>query len=94
MASNKFLTGTLVLAGDITLDRGEMIPGVLIKMEREDLSAAPTLPMYSVVVVVPVEDLDAIHSALKRSLRVMEGEDDFRAIELVRDALAKLEGHR
>ena len=45
MASNKYLTGTLVLAGDITLDRGETIPGLLIKMERDDLRAATTLPM-------------------------------------------------
>ena len=61
MASNKYLTGTLVIAGDITLDRGETIPGVLIKMEREDLRAAPTLPMYHPVVAVVPQSLLADH---------------------------------
>ena len=61
MASNKFLTGTLVLAGDITLDRGETITGALIKMERDDLAAAPTLPLYQPVVVIVPQSLIADH---------------------------------
>ena len=87
----------LIHAGDLPLKDGadvHVLPGVLIKIEREVLAAVPHLPMYEQVVVVPAKDLDAIHTALKRSLRVMEGEEDFRAIECVRTALAELEGHQ
>lgn len=61
MASNKFLTGTLVLAGDIAFASGETIPGLLIKMERDDLRAATTLPMYQPVVAVVPQSLVADH---------------------------------
>ena len=94
---NKYLTGELIHAGDLPLKHGDdvhVIPGVLIKIEREVIAAAPTLPMYQRVVVMPAADMDAIRTALKRSLGVMEGEEDFHAIELVRVALAKLEGHQ
>ena len=93
----RYLTGELIHAGDLPLKHGDdvhVIPGVLIKIERDVIAAAPHLPMYEQVVVVPAKDLDAIHTALKRSLRVMEGEEDFRAIECVRTALAELEGHQ
>ena len=93
----QYLTGVLIHAGDLPLHEGgqvRVLPGVVINMKREDLAAAPTLPMYQRVVVMPAADMDAIRTALKRSLGVMEGEEDFHAIELVRVALAKLEGHQ
>ena len=93
----QYLAGELIHAGDLPLKHGDdvhVIPGVLIKIEREVIAAAPTLPMYQRVVVMPAADMDAVRTALKRSLSVMEGEEDFHAIELVRVALAKLEGHR
>lgn len=53
-----YLTGEVILAGEIEIDHGtgESVPGVVIRIERTILRSVPRLPMYEPVVVLPISD--------------------------------------
>lgn len=60
------LIGKLFLAGALELPHeSEPVDGVVIAIERTVLIAAPTLPMYQEVAVVPVAELRATEARVK-----------------------------
>jgi len=60
----EYLTGKLIIAGDVDLDEGEIAPGVFIAIQREILRAVKVLPMYQQVAVVPVDDLAQLRAEI------------------------------
>ena len=65
-----YLTGELIHAGDLPLKHGDdvhVIPGVLIKIEREVIAAAPTLPMYQRVALVPASEIQKLDPLRQRA---------------------------
>lgn len=77
--SSATLTGRLVLAGDIPLggdhklgEIAEVIPGVLIGIDRDALRAAPHVPMYEQVAIVPASDYERLRKAAQAVVRRWE----------------------
>ena len=54
------LVGKLILAGDIDIAEGEFVSGVVIEIPREELRDCPTLPMYEMLALVPISELEAL----------------------------------
>ena len=71
----RYLTGELIHAGDLPLKDGadvHVIPGVLIKIEREVIAAAPTLPMYQRVALVPASEIQELSDTVLGALASAE----------------------
>ena len=71
----QYLTGELIHAGDLPLKHGDdvhVIPGVLIKIEREVIAAAPTLPMYQQVAIVPQAEIQKLSDTVLGALASAE----------------------
>ena len=71
----QYLTGVLIHAGDLPLHEGgqvRVLPGVVINMKREDLAAAPTLPMYQRVALVPASEIQELSDTVLGALASAE----------------------
>lgn len=95
--SELYLTGVLMYAGDIPLHEGgqlRVLPGVVVDMKREDLAAAPSLPMYQQVAVVPVAEIAELRAEIASVTAELQSArnwilNDSKTIGELRDALAR-----
>lgn len=64
-----YLTGEVILAGEIEIDHGtgESVPGVVVRIERAILRSVPRLPMYEPVVVLPISDFTALEKRAREA---------------------------
>ena len=54
----QMLTGTLIQAGEIALEDGEIVTGILIQMTVEDLCHADEIPLYREVTIARKDETE------------------------------------